>query len=307
MQFCMAAFDWSDARVFLAIERCGSLSAAGRQLRVEQSTVGRRLASLEAQLGARLFDRTPEGYLLTGSGERLLAHAEAMEAEALAAEREVGGDEERLAGVVRLTAPQLFGAAFVVPLLAGFRRAQPDVVVELVADNTTLSLSRREADLALRLHRPTQPLLVTRRLADVATTLYGSETYLAARGRPRRDLADLGAHDLVDYDDSYQPDLEVRWLRKYARAARVVFRANSAQAMLSAVEAGMGLALLPCYAADRVPGLVRVGPAKEVVVRGLWLVLHRDLRHAARIRALADWLVAAIAENAGLLRARRGG
>ena len=157
-------FDWNDARYFLAIARGRSLSAAGRSLQVQQSTVGRRLATLETDLGARLFDRTPDGYLLTQSGEALLSHAERMEDEALSAERALLGREGRIAGLVRLTAPQAFGNGFVVPLLARLREEQPEILVELVADNANLSLTKREADLALRFGRPRQPLLVIRRL-----------------------------------------------------------------------------------------------------------------------------------------------
>src|SRR5215470_13978065 len=127
-------FDWNDARYFLAIWRGGSLSAAGRHLRVQQTTVGRRLATLEAALDARLFERTPDGYVPTAAGEALVAHAERMENEALSAERELLGHEGQVAGTVRVTAPLAFGFLFVVPLLARLQREQPDIVVEVVAD-----------------------------------------------------------------------------------------------------------------------------------------------------------------------------
>jgi len=191
-------FDWNDARYFLAISRLGSLSAAARHLRVQQSTVGRRLAALEAALAARLFERTPDGYVPTGAGEALVQRAERIEAEALAAERELAGREGRVAGSVRVTAPQAFGFGFVVPLLAKLHAEQPDVLVELVADNSALNLSRREADLALRIGRPLQPHLVMRKLSDIADGLYASRAYLERHGPVRAD--DLSRHAYVNFD-----------------------------------------------------------------------------------------------------------
>ena len=294
-------FGWDDARYFLEIHRAGSLSAAGRGLRVNQSTVGRRLAALESVLGVRLFDRTPEGYVLTPAGEVLLPRAERMEEEALAAARDVAGGEARLAGTVRLTAPEAFGSRFLTARLADFHRRYPDITLELVADNRAFSLSRREADVALRLARPVQPLLVTRQVAEVGTTLYASKDYLAARGKPRPGHQ-LSGHQLIGFDETFQPEAEVRWLAQHARSARVVFKSNSPQSQLAAAEAGMGLALLPCYLADPVPGLVRVLPVSKGVVRGLWLVLHRDLRHTARVRALADFLSETLHRERAVLR-----
>jgi DNA-binding transcriptional LysR family regulator len=293
-------FSWDDARYFLEVHRAGSFSAAGRRLRVNQSTVGRRLAALEGTLGARLFERTPDGYVLTVAGEAFLARAEKMEEEGLAATREVAGHEARLAGTVRLTAPETFGSRFLASRLMAFHKRYPDIDLELVADNRALSLTRREADVALRLARPAQPLLVTRQLAEVTSALYASKAYLAEHGRPRP--PELSGHLLIGFDETFQPEAEVLWLARNARGAREVLKSNSPQAQLEAASAGMGLALLPCYLADPVPGLVRVLPASKGVVRGLWLVLHRDLRHVPRVRALADFLTEVLGQEQPLLR-----
>ncbi|PTL82818.1 LysR family transcriptional regulator [Vitiosangium sp. GDMCC 1.1324] len=297
-------FGWDDARFFLEIHRAGSLSAAGRKLRVNQSTVSRRLAALESALGARLFDRTPDGYLLTPAGEALLPRAERMEDEAIAAARDVAGGESRLVGTVRLTAPETFGSRFLTARLADFHQRYPDITLELVADNRAFSLSRREADVALRLDRPTQPLLVTRQVAEVGTTLYAAKAYLSTRGKPRS--SDFTGHDLIGFDETFQPEAEVRWLAQRTRGARVVFKSNSPQSQLAAAEAGMGLALLPCYLAEPVPGLVQVLPVSEGVVRGLWLVLHRDLRQTARVRALTEFLTQLLRREHARLRGGSG-
>lgn len=282
-------FDWNDARYFLAIARARSLSGAGRALKVEQSTVGRRLQALERSLGARLFDRTPAGYLLTSAGDSLLAHAERIEDEALSAERAVLGREARVAGEVRMTTPQAFGSLLIAPLLARLHARQPEVVVELLADNANLSLTRREADLAMRLGRPSQPLLVIRRLGDVANGIYASRAYLRRRGRPGG--GDLTGHDVVDYDDSYLQKQAISWFHQRTRGGRRTVRINNSHGLAAAIAAGMGIGPLPCWLGDSTPGLERVMP-EQGYVQDLWLVLHRDLRYVARIRAVADFFLA---------------
>ncbi len=296
-------FDWNDARYFLAIARGRSLSAAGRTLRVQQSTVGRRLAALESSLGARLFDRTPGGYLPTQAGESLLTHAERMEDEALSAERALLGREGRIAGVVRVTAAQAFGNDFVVPMLARLHAEQPEILVELVADNANLSLTKREADLALRLGKPRQPLLVVRRLGEVLTGLYGSRAYLSRRGRPRG--AELTGHDFVDYDDTYLQKETMTWYRQCTRGGRCTFRVNGSHGILAAVKAGLGVGPLPCWLGDQTEGLERVLPT---ISRGdeLWLVMHRDLRHVARVRAVVEFFGREMRREAPRLLGRPG-
>ncbi|HVV51826.1 MAG TPA: LysR family transcriptional regulator [Polyangia bacterium] len=296
-------FDWDDARVFLALARRGSLSAAGRLLKVQQTTVGRRLAALEAALDARLFERTSAGYLLTEPGEALLAHAERIEEEALSAERALLRREGRIAGTVRITAPQAFGNGFLVPLLARLRDEQPGVVVELVADNAFLNLTKRDADVALRLSRPKQRLLVARRLGEVATGLYAARDYLRRRGRPGR--SGLTGHDYVDYDETFLQKDAMAWLRRRTRGARCVLRVNGTPGIAAALGAGMGVGPLPCWLGDATPGLERV-LAAEGYVQELWLVVHRDLRQVARIRAVAGLVTAAI-ERAHARLLGRGG
>jgi DNA-binding transcriptional LysR family regulator len=281
-------FDWDHLRFFLAVARRRSLSAAARQLQVQQSTVGRRVTALEATVEARLFDRTPDGYLLTSAGEALLPRAERIEDETLSAERELLGRESRVAGVVRMTAALAFGNGMVVPLLGKLRAEQPEIVVELVADSAVLSLTKREADLALRLGRPKQPELVIRRLGQVMNGLYASREYLARRGRPRS--LDLADHDVVAFDAGGSLNHPMSWFARRARGGRPSVRLNSSPGILCAVEQGMGIGSLPCWMADAVPGIERVLP-REVLPQELWLVVHRDLRHVARVRAVSEFFV----------------
>jgi DNA-binding transcriptional LysR family regulator len=294
-------FDWDHLRFFLAIARRRSLSAAARELHVQQSTVGRRLAALEATVEARLFDRTPDGYLLTRAGEALLPRAETIEAETLAAERELLGRETRVAGVVRMTAALAFGNGVVVPLLARLRREQPEIVVELVADSAVLSLTKREADLALRLGRPQQPGLVVRKVAAVTNGVYAATAYLARRGRPRS--LDLGDHDLVAFDDGGVVNHPMSWLARRVRGGRPALRTNNSHGLVAAIAAGMGVGPLPCWLGDQAPGVERVLPG-EGFSQDLWLVVHRDLRHVARVRAVSEFFARELRRTAPRLAGR---
>jgi DNA-binding transcriptional LysR family regulator len=297
----MDMFDWNDARYFLAISRLGSLSAAARHLRVQQSTVGRRLTAFEEALGARLFERTPDGYVPTGAGEALLPHAERIEDEALTAERQLAGREGLVAGQVRITAPQSFGFFFVVPLLAQLHQEQPDILVELVAENLALNLSRREADLALRFGRPVQPQLVTRKICLVADGLYVSREYAA---RHRLQGEDWSGLSYIDFDESYPHHRSVAWLRQRVRGARCVLKVNGTPGTLAAVRAHLGVGLMPCWMGDDAADLQRVR-TDQTHFSELWLVMHRDLRHAARIRVVSDFFVRELARAAPRLLGRK--
>lgn len=295
-------FDWDDARVFLAVVRQRTFSAAGRALGVQQSTIGRRLAAFEARLGARLFERVSGGHLLTPAGQTLLVRAERMESEALSAERILIGSERRSAGVVRITAPQAFGDLFLVPLLAQVQAEHPDILVELIADNANLNLTRREADIALRLGRPKQPLLVARRVGVVAHGLYASRAYLARRGLPEGE--DLTGHQFVDYDDTYLQKQELAWFRQRLRGARCALRTNGTHGRAAAVGAGLGIGALPCWLGDAAENLVRVLPG-ERFAQDLWLVVHRDMRRLARVRAVSGVLIRELLHRAVRLSGER--
>jgi DNA-binding transcriptional LysR family regulator len=293
-------FDWNDARFFLALQRAGSLSAAGRELKVNQSTVGRRITTLEGELGVRLFLQTPEGHKLTPAGERFVEHAERIEAEAIATTREISGQEARLTGTVRITAGDAHGVRFITPLLGEFHARYPGIDLELIADNRTLSLTKREADMAVRTPRPRESSLIVRRLPDLGVAMYAAATYVAARGRPQK--LDFAGHDFVGFEDPYGSSEESAWLETIAKKGRIVFKTNSTMARLAAAQSGFGIALLPCYLGDPEEKLVRLSSPDQVRLHDMWLVMHKDLRYAARIRVCADFLVEALTARADILR-----
>jgi molybdate transport repressor ModE-like protein len=270
--------DWEDLRVFVALARSGSLSAAARELGISHATVGRRIAALEETLSQALFDRRADGYVLTAHGAAVLELAEEMDDRALAIVRRVRRDEG-LTGTVRLTAVETIAERFLIPRLAEFHHRHPGIDLEVVTDPRSLSLAKREADLAVRLARPQAGELVTRRLATVA---YG--VYVAPGGD---ESAWVGADDsLADLPESV-------WLSRNAAGARVALRANSLAAQFAAVRAGFGKALLPRWFAEEEGGFVSLQPPAPPPVREAWLVVHRDLKDVPRVRAVIDAVVAA--------------
>jgi len=278
---------WDDYRFFLALCRKGSAARAARDLRVDPTTVRRRLAAMEEALGARLAHRGSARLALTEAGERLLARARALEDTMAAIEREVGAADDKLAGAVRFTAGEAFVSLLVAPALPAFRARYPDIRVELVADNQRLDLTRREADLALRLVRPTDDSLVARKVATLEFGVYGATAYLDRTDRPRGEK-DLARHAWVGFDASLERTPETRWLLE--RDVTFAIRANSPVAVYAATAAGNGLAAIASFFAARYPQLERVLPDVALPSRDVWLVTHRDLARSARVRALSEFV-----------------
>jgi DNA-binding transcriptional LysR family regulator len=282
--------DWNDHRLVLAVARASSLVAAAKALGVDHSTVFRRLAALEARLGLPLFERGPGGvYAATEAGGRAALAAERMEDEALGLARDLAGQDRRLSGRLRVTCSETLAYRLLTPWVARFRAEHPGVVLELAVDSRVLNLSRREADVALRVARPREGDLGGRKLADVAWTAYGSVEYLAA-APPLAMPADLARHPLIGWEERTAGVNAAEWLAEIAPAAAVVYRANSLVNQFVAARAGIGLAVLPCYLGDPEPGLARALPGGPVpaLARELWIVTHQDLRRTARVRAFFE-------------------
>lgn len=296
--------DWTDLRFFAAVSRAGSLAGAARALGVNHSTVFRRINSLESTLGLRLFERTRTGYVPTAEGEEAMATAIGVEDAITALDRRLSGKDYRLSGSVRVTAPDTVGAGFLEPHLRAFRQAYPGIHLELAISNAFFSLSKREADVAIRPTRTPPEELVGRRLSDVAWAVYAGSRYLEEAPRPRR-VADLRRHDVIAGDDSLAHLDVAAWLREHVPEARIVYRSNSVAALCAAARAGIGVAVLPCFVADPFPGLVRVLGPVDGLGSELWLLTHGDLRHTARIRAFMDFIAESIAGERRLLEGRR--
>jgi DNA-binding transcriptional LysR family regulator len=302
--------EWSDLRHFLAITRSGNLSAAARQLKVDQTTVGRRLAALERELGARLFDRTPTGFKPTAVALRILPAAEAVEAEALRVERLASGEDLRPSGPVTVTATDSFLVHNVMPSLSGFHARHPDIELNLLSGYEALSLVRREADVAIRLVRPQEASLRARKVAAIGVVPFASKAYLEQHGPVRFDTGLLQGHAVVGYAKDSRKWPESKWLDVHAARARVAVRLTSILGLLAAAREGLGVALLPAYFGHLHPELVPLRDALPELERTVWLVFHEDLAQNARVRAVVDFLAETIGAQAGPLakppaRARR--
>jgi len=278
--------DWNDLRVFLTLSREGNLTAAARRLEVSHPTIARRIKALEDSIGARLFDRLPDRFVLTAAGEELLADAQAMEQAAEAIHRRSAGLTDTAHGTVRFSAGEAM-TAFLARHLPRLRRNLQCIEFELVASHMLANLSRREADLLIREQVPDLGSIVTRRLGRVAYAVYGSQDLIVEDPSPAalRGMRWLGFDD----DHNYMPGQS--WVLELLGGARPAVRVNNWLVLCDAARAGAGLAVLPCYLGDADPALRRVGPILPEVAADQWLLVHRDLRALPRVRAVMDALV----------------
>ncbi len=247
----------------------------------------RRLNALEETLGVQLFERLPGGYVATEAGARLIGAAERVEAEALAAEREITGRDTRLCGRLRVTCSETLAFRLLTAEIARFRSLHPGIQIELVIDNRQLDLARREADVALRATRPSQGGLFGRKLADLAWAVYAAPGYLAEHSAPA-EATDLARHAVIGWDAGGAPARAAEWLAETVPDAAIVYRSSSLINQLVAAAAGLGLAVLPCYLADPEPGVRRVLPPLPELTRELWLITHKALKDTARVRTFMD-------------------
>ena len=282
--------DWDDLRYFLAVQRARTLAGASSQLGINATTVGRRLTALEEQVGARLFDRTPNGYLLTAAGQDLVERAERMETEALAAERSVVGADQRRGGIVRVTVTEMLATRFVAPQLARFHDGFPDITLELNCTNRSVNLGRREADIALRLSKPHEDNVVTRQLGKIPLRLYAAKSYVETWGLPKNPEVSLAGHRVLMFADHRAFRVENQWLEQRRADARVVLRSDSVSSLYSATCAGVGIALLPLRVAEHERSLVLLETDTEPEPRVIWQTVHVDMQRSARIRAVLDFL-----------------
>jgi DNA-binding transcriptional LysR family regulator len=287
--------EWDDLRYFLAVARAGSLVDAARQLRTSPATVGRRVAALEAKLGARLFDRNQTGYAVTESGAAIHKKAEEVEEAVLSVEREALGRDLHVSGRVRLATSDELAANLIAPHLGEFRRSHPHVVLEVVARHDLVNLSRREADIALRSARPEQHNLMIRRSGWWKGGLYAAKSYAAAHDL-KPGIRNFSNLDIITWTEEFAHFRGGPWFAEHARDATVALQANSRRIHHSACKAGIGLAILPCLAADGDPDLICLLPPEQVFVAELYLVTHRDLARTARVRTVIDFFHRAISE-----------
>lgn len=282
--------NWDDTRIFLAVQRERTLRGAAKTLDLDQATVGRRVAALERVLGATLFLRTSDGYVLTPAGELALKAAEKMEQFAHDLVRQTQGVDRRLEGDVRVTTTDSLALEFLIPAITRLHAKHPDVRVLMNTSTQVLNLAKREADIAVRTMKPENPDLIARRLARWPTGLFASKSYLKKFGEPEPGTAFAG-HDLVMYHPYMTGSRAPALAGEPIHAGRIVSAVNSNLMLRSQLKAGLGIGEIPVPLGER-DGLVRLWPDHtRNVPYEVWLVTHQDLRHTARIRAMIDEIV----------------
>lgn len=296
----MNDLEWSDVGIFLAVCRGRSVRSAARLLDVSHSTVSRRLGAMEKALGARLFDRRPEGYFLTAAGERILPHAERVESEITALKTGVFGLDTELAGPVRITMPPILAQCLLMPHLARFSDLYPDIGLEIISSYALSDMSRRNADIAVRFQEAPDGFLFGRRLPAFGDSIYATRAYIEAHSFTGENPSAtwLGWGDGEDRP-AWTADMPFP-------AMRVGHDCPDPLAQREAARAGLGAAILPCFIGDPDPDLIRVPGVDAFKSRPGWVLTHPDLKTTERVRTCVRFLVAAVESHTGLVTGTAG-
>ena len=290
--------NWDDLKVFLVLAREGSARAAAEKLNIHHSTVSRRIESLETEYGVRLFDRLPSGYAITAEGHELVEEAVKIEDQINSIERQLLGKDARLTGEIRVTLPDGFANNLLMPDIVAFMEQYPGIEVTLVASCDVFDLTRREADIAIRITENPPEHLVGHKVVRYACATYASVNYLKTHDPLRypKEARWIGWGDCETYPD---------WVKK-SEFPNVPVRGEMCNALLqvSAAKAGLGIARIPCFLGDVEPELRRVPPGKATPCHDVWLLTHRDLKNTKRIQVFMQWIGNAFHQKQDLLEGR---
>ena len=288
--------EWNALRDVVAVADTGSLSGAARQLGSSQPSVGRRIEQLESELKTLLFKRSSRGLVPTPVGEKILDYARNMSENARAIERIAGGADQSLDGVVRITMTDQMGNSWLPTKLPEFHQRFPGLRIEVVVENRTLDLFKREADIAVRFARPQQLDLVVRKAAQFHYGLYASQAYLASYGRPES-MRELSRHRFVSYDETIFNIPALKKLEKLFGEKNVLQRYTSNSGIVNALQQDAGIGAIGCFFADTRDNLERIMPSTFDYAFDAWVVTHVDLFKSARIKIVFDFLVEKIEED----------
>ena len=282
-------FNWNDLKAFLAVAETGSTLSAAQTMRVSQTTIARRIAALEEALGLSLFDRRQAGYALTPAGAALVRQAEDVRSSADRFDEAAAALARDISGTVRLSTLEIIAVTVLAPVLRDLHAAHPEIHIELDTSDDMRDIGAGAIDIALRsIDEPKGGGLVGRRIADNPWTLYCSRSYAATHGMPKT-RAELTQHPYIGGGGGMWPPYRA-WLQRYELEHAVVLHHGSAAGILASVRSGLGLAVLPCFVADRDPDLIRCLPPKDGDSTGIWLLTHERLRHEPRVRSVLDFL-----------------
>ena len=296
--------DWNDLRYGLAVGEAGSLAGAARSLGVNHSTVFRRLNALEKDLGVRLFERLPSGYVPTVAGEEFLHSVQRVEQEVAAIERQVAGEDFKLRGNLRITTTEAIAEAYLTETVAAFCRIYTEIRVDLVVGYQLYDLSKREADIAIRPGIAPPEHLIARRLLKLRWGIYASAIYTDQFGSPQ-DTEAVAGHKVIGFTEDSPGLASFHWARDLADEGEIVFTSNNLLVQREAAAAGMGLGVLPVYIGDEDPRLQRLFLLADEKTLDLWMLTHPDLRHTARVKAFTDYILKSIESDRPRLEGAR--
>ncbi len=282
--------NWDDYRFFLAVARTGKLSAAGQQLGVDHATVGRRVKALEASLKTHLFDRSPQGYLLTDEGQQLLGLAEAMETSALNAQAQYSGDADTVSGVVRVGAPEGMATSILAQCAAELCETHPRLELQIVAMPRTFSLSKREADIAIAVSAPTSGRLKYRKISDYTLHLYGTKAYLDSKPKIEC-IEDLKKIRGIGYVPDLIYDKELDYIPLVSPDIKPYLTSTSVHVQLEATLANGGVCFIHDFIARQYPQLVKVLPEEISFTRTFWYIVHEDYAKLHRIKVVSKAII----------------
>jgi DNA-binding transcriptional LysR family regulator len=297
--------DWNDLRYFLAVAQHGSTLAAGRALRVSQTTVARRIAALEESIGFPLFEKRQAGYALTPAGEGLLDRARQVDIAVTSFAEAAAAEKRDTSGTVRITTQEIFAVTLLAPMLRELHERHPEILIELDDSQKFRDLGEGEADIALRSAIGDRgPGVVGRRLCTDDWTLYCSRDYAAQHGVPRN-RAQLKKHAFIGGGGTKLWRAYSAWLHDLGLDDRIIMHHASAMGMMSAIRSGLGIAVLPCIVADTELDLIQCLPPKDDHGRSMWLVTHERVRHTPRVRAVIDFLYERLTRHIRQLESQR--
>ncbi len=279
--------NWDYYRYFIEVYRMGSLKEAARKLGVNQTTVGRNLSALEAEMGTRLFERRSDGFVITAAGTRILAAVQGTEEAMLGVERLLSGKDERPEGIVKIAAPGALANHWLIPKLSPFMKRHPQVELQFLTGPELVNLARRDADIALRLVKPKQSGLVLRRAGAMKLGLFGSEKLFPGTTIPKK--TDIHDFPFIGLFSDVVSDAESDLLKKLEKTRPPSIKSAAWSSVYSAVTAGLGIGILPSFMTAGKKGLVPI--LSEITVSvPVWIVYHPDLKNAARVRVVLDHL-----------------
>ena len=282
-------FNWNDLEAFIILSRNGKLNIAAKRLKIEPTTISRRILRLEEKLDVKLFYRSNNQYILTDDGARLIIFAEKIESEILSINEVFTDKNVNLTGAIRISLPEGLGTEIFTKYLKNFYKEHKDLEIELLADTKARSLSNKEIDISITLSRPKRGKLISWKLSDYVIQLYGSREYFTKN--PMIDnIQNLTDHKFISYVDDLVDYPELNYLHDSFKDIKILFRSNNLQAQLNAVKEGIGIALLHSFIAKKETDLIVVLPEKIKITREYWIVIHEDLINIKRIRVVVDFI-----------------